>query len=68
VDSSSKPDRVAFARYEAALKLCGETQLLEMLGAVEVRLGQPAERAGDIERAQAIAHRLNNLRTGRPRQ
>ncbi len=66
MDSPGHPDPLALARYESALKLCNEAQLLDMLGAIEVRLGQPAERPGDIHRAQAIAHRLNNLRTGRP--
>ncbi len=34
-----------------------------MLYAVELRLGTPAELPSDLDRAQAIAHRLNNLLT-----
>jgi|HubBroStandDraft_1064217.scaffolds.fasta_scaffold97016_2 hypothetical protein len=36
---------------------------IDELKAVESRLGTPLEQAGDLDRAQELAHRVNNLLT-----
>jgi len=49
--------------FDAALKQCNEQQLRTMLEQIESRLGTSAEQSGDIERACAVGHQLNNLLT-----
>ena len=70
-DPSSQPEparepvRPAHAEeaFHRFLRGRDKTELEAMLRCVQLRLGTPAERAEDMENAQAIAHQLNNLRT-----
>jgi hypothetical protein len=48
---------------DPSLKLCNQTQLEALLYEVGLRLGTSDEQPGDMERARAIAHQLNNLLT-----
>jgi len=49
--------------FDAALKQGDEPQLRAMLEQIQLRLGTSAEQPGDIERACAVGHELNNLLT-----
>jgi len=50
-------------QYEMELKRCDLPTLLTLLGEIETRLGTAQERSTDFVRAQAIAHRINNVYT-----
>ncbi len=49
---------------EALLKTFTRPQLEAKLRTVQLRLGSPHERPGDMDCAQLIAHQLNNVLTG----
>ncbi len=49
--------------YETELKQYDLPKLLMLLQAIETRLGTALEQPEDLARAQAIAHRINNLYT-----
>ena len=49
--------------YEKELKQYDLPRLLMLLQEIECRLGTALEQPGDLVRAQAIAHRLNNVYT-----
>jgi hypothetical protein len=51
------------AELETCLRQCSQAQLEAMLQAIQLRLGSPDERMGDVDCAQLIVHRLNNLLT-----
>jgi len=51
------------ADIELFLKQCTQAQLETKLRTIQLRLGSPAERPGDLDCAQLIAHQLNNLLT-----
>ena len=51
------------AELERFIHQCSQAQLEALLQAIELRLGSPDERMGDVDCAQLIVHRLNNLLT-----
>lgn len=51
--------------FDEKIKVFREDELTAMLGVIEARLGNSTEQSSDLDRAQAIAHRLNNLHTGK---
>jgi hypothetical protein len=50
--------------YEVALKRYSERKLVLMLAEIQARLGTSAERTGDVDRCNAIGHRLKNVHAG----
>jgi len=48
---------------ELFLKQCSRPQLETLLRTVQLRLGSPDERVGDVDCAQMIAHQINNVLT-----
>ena len=49
--------------FQQFLIQCDEQALMGLLRALQVRLGTPHEAADDVDRAAAVMHQLNNLRT-----
>jgi hypothetical protein len=50
-------------QFQQFLSQCDEQALMGLLRTLQVRLGTPREAADDIDRAAAVMHQLNNLRT-----
>lgn len=59
------PERPGLTRAELEpfLRQCTQAELEALLHAIQLRLGSPEERLGDVDCAQLIVHRLNNLLT-----
>jgi hypothetical protein len=51
--------------FEQHLMKCDETALTGLLRALQARLGTPHEGPDDVDRAAAVMHQINNLRTMR---
>jgi hypothetical protein len=49
--------------FQQFLRQCTEEQLTILLRGLQARLGTAEEVSGDVDRAAAIMHQLNNLRT-----
>jgi hypothetical protein len=49
--------------FEKYLKQCDEPALIGLLRALQLRLGTAHEAPDDVDRAAAVMHQLNNLRT-----
>jgi hypothetical protein len=49
--------------FQQFLYQCDEPTLMGLLRALQVRLGTPHEAPDDVDRAAAVMHQLNNLRT-----
>jgi hypothetical protein len=54
------PNRVD---VELFLKQCSQPHLETLLRTVQLRLGSPEERLGDVDCAQMIVHQMNNRLT-----
>ena len=57
------PSMPVTEQFQQFLSQCDEQALMGLLRTLQVRLGTPREAADDIDRATAVMHQLNNLRT-----
>jgi hypothetical protein len=51
--------------FQRVLNVSDERSLIVLLRTLQVRLGTPQEETDDVDRATAVMHQLNNLRTVR---
>ena len=51
--------------FQKQLQQYDEPQLIALLHALQARLGTPHEGTEDVDRAAAVMHQLNNVRTAR---